>query len=84
MNHSLIRKYTNCHRIATIQRKPYKIIKRLPTKHKASLQDIDSLLLTSYFVGKSITLFTMFYCSLNWWYYRSLQDRDRHDDDDEK
>lgn len=81
MNRLLIRQYTNSHRIATIQRKPYKMFTRLPTIHQASLHDVNSL---TYFVGKGITLFTMFYCSLNWWYYRSLQDRDRQKDDDTK
>lgn len=28
---------------------------------------------SSYFVGKSIILFTMFYCSMNWWHYKSLR-----------
>jgi hypothetical protein len=27
-----------------------------------------------YFTGKTIILFTMFYCSLQWAHYRSLQD----------
>lgn len=34
----------------------------------------------SYFVGKSITLFTIFYCGLNWVHYREL--RKKQDDDD--
>jgi hypothetical protein len=28
---------------------------------------------TSYLVGKSIILYTMFYCSLNWLHYRRLR-----------
>lgn len=36
---------------------------------------------SSYFVGKSIVLFTLFYCSMNWWHYRSL--RKEFDDEDE-
>ena len=25
---------------------------------------------SSYIVGKGIVLFTLFYCSMNWWFYR--------------
>ena len=32
------------------------------------------LLETSYYVGKSIMLFTMFYCGMNWYHYRSLNE----------
>jgi len=37
---------------------------------------------TSYFVGKGIILFTMFYTSLNWMYYRGIRkdlERDEKD-----
>lgn len=34
----------------------------------AALPSVD----VSYFVGKSIILFTMFYCGLNWLHYRDL------------
>jgi len=35
---------------------------------------------TSYLVGKGITLFTMFYCTLNWLFYRDLtsKTKDKH------
>jgi hypothetical protein len=36
----------------------------------------------SYFIGKSIILFTLFYCTLNWSYYRRL--RKDHEDDNPK
>ena len=29
---------------------------------------------TSYFVGKGIILFTMFYCSMNWWHYKRMRE----------
>lgn len=35
---------------------------------------------TSYYVGKGITLFTMFYCTMNWWFYKRL----REDQEDEE
>lgn len=34
---------------------------------------VDSVEWGSYFVGKGIILFTMFYCSLNWLHYRNLR-----------
>ena len=36
---------------------------------KMSVADIEY---ASYLVGKSIILFTMFYCTLNWWHYRQI------------
>ena len=35
----------------------------------------------SYYIGKSIIMFTMFYCTLNWMHYRSI--RKRYEEDDE-
>jgi hypothetical protein len=46
---------------------------------KYSLHDVVQ---TSYYVGKGITLFTMFYCTLNWWHYKRL--REDHEDEDDK
>ena len=43
---------------------------------KVSLNDV------SYFVGKEIMLFTMFFCSLNWLHYRNL--RKQHEERDEQ
>ena len=34
---------------------------------KVSVED------ASYYIGKSIILFTMFYCSMNWVYYRGMR-----------
>lgn len=36
----------------------------------------------SYYVGKSIILFTAFYCSLNWMHYRNL--RKKHEEHKDK
>lgn len=35
-----------------------------------------------YFIGKGITLFTMFYCSMNWYHYRNLRIESEKKDDD--
>ncbi len=42
-------------------------------------QDIETI---SYLVGKSVMLFTMFYCTLNWYHYRTQ--RKQHEESDKK
>lgn len=78
MRHRPTRLYVNCakSRLQYIQRKPIKILRVIPCK--ASIHDLETI---SYFVGKSIILYTMFYCSLNWLHYRSQrkQDEDKED-----
>lgn len=70
-------------RSISVIRRPLPMVRRLPSvarypkiKQNALLQDVEVI---SYFTGKSIILFTMFYCSLNWMYYRNLR---KKDDDD--
>lgn len=51
---------------------------------KSFLNDLNT---TSYFIGKGIILFTMFYCTLNWAYYRGLRkeyEQEEKDDKDKK
>jgi hypothetical protein len=38
---------------------------------------------TSYFIGKGVILFTMFYCSMNWWYYKRMREDLREDFEEE-
>ena len=38
----------------------------------------------SYFVGKSVILFTMFYSGLNWLHYRELRKREEEDNKNKK
>lgn len=45
---------------------------------------MDSLVTSSYFVGKGIILFTMFYCTLNWAHYRSIRKELEKEDDSKK
>lgn len=54
--------------------KPCKTIQNL-TRPKAFYIDNVSYAAeqVSFFVGKGIILFTMFYCTLNWQYYRGLR-----------
>ena len=39
---------------------------------------------TSYFIGKGIILFTMFYTSMNWMYYRGIRKEIERDEKDRK
>lgn len=49
---------------------PVRRVLTIPKSHPATIADV--LVNTSYFVGKTFTLFTMFYCALNWLYYKDL------------
>lgn len=53
-------------------------LRRIPLPLKASIDPVE----VSYYVGKSIILFTMFYCGLNWAHYRDV--RKRYEEDDKK
>ena len=58
--------------------RPRPVIRRiLPAPPKASVDPVE----VSYFVGKSIILFTMFYCGLNWAHYREIRKQLEKDDD---
>lgn len=52
---------------------------RMPIKHKImtpcriSPDVVDALNVSVYFIGKGIFLFTIFYCSMNWVYYRGMR-----------
>lgn len=36
---------------------------------------LDTINTTSYIVGKGIILFTMFYCTINWYHYKELNNK---------
>ena len=42
-------------------------------KTRLSPDLIDSINTSSYIIGKGIILFTMFYCSMNWIFYRGMR-----------
>lgn len=79
-------------RHANIHRQKKHILKKYIVQHTyrdrikyqlplSSLNDFASVESITYFMGKSITLFTMFYCSLNWWYYKSIRkEHEKHKD----
>lgn len=40
---------------------------------------------SSYIVGKGIVLFTLYYCTMNWWFYRrTREDIEKNDKDKNK
>jgi len=45
------------------------VLKPLSVRLSASLHDVETY---SHYIGKGITLFTMFYCTLNWMYYKKI------------
>lgn len=47
------------------------------------VESLNTLANSSYYVSKGIILFTLFYCSMNWWHYRSLRE-ELEDKDDKK
>lgn len=42
----------------------------------------NDIVTMSYFVGKGITLFTMFYTSLNWLMYKRQNDKNKEEDNE--
>lgn len=64
--------------------RPHSLPVRKDVKSKSVLDQVDYKTLTTeaYYIGKSIILFTTFYCALNWWYYKSL--RNPFDEDNTK
>ena len=56
--------------------------RKIPTRiHSDVARDLET---ASYFLGKGIILFTMFFCSLNYFFYRhqrELYERNQKDDD---
>jgi hypothetical protein len=73
----------NKRHITIYPKKSYKTHIKIPKAFEVSQTFLDS----TYYVGKYITLFTMFYSGLNWLHYRNLQnmnknENDKKDDDD--
>lgn len=68
-------RYMLTHRHVTLCRPRYTSVK--PVKVVPMTHDIVE---TSYYIGKGITLFTMFYCTMNWWMYKRARE-DQEDDE---
>jgi hypothetical protein len=54
-----------------------------PKAPSKAMLDYQTLSTEAYFIGKGIILFTMMYCSMNWWHYRSARLRKEKEDKDE-
>lgn len=74
-------------RTVSVPKQPQpKAVQKIPVKHVgvSPLRALPNVEVMSYFAGKSIILFTMFYCSMNWLHYRNLrksyEDNDMEDD----
>lgn len=68
-------------RSACLSARPIRPVIRVPPRRvphappgASAAETVDTV---SYLVGKSIILFTMFYCTLNWAHYRDLRKRDQ-------
>jgi hypothetical protein len=48
------------------------------------VDSLNSIATSSYFVSKGIILFTLFYCSMNWWHYRRLREDEETKDNNKK
>jgi hypothetical protein len=42
----------------------------------------ENINIVSFYVGKSIMLFTMFYCGLNYFYYKEQHEKNKNKDND--
>lgn len=61
-----------------IVRKPPVLIPRVSARRQPVVTvrayPVHDVVELSYYVGKGITLFTMFYCTLNWWHYKRMRE----------
>lgn len=57
-----------------VMKKPdQRVVKyRDPKLPRSGMSDV--VLTSLHYAGESVVLFTMFYCSMNWWYYKRLND----------
>jgi hypothetical protein len=56
---------------------------RVPPPRFSTNDLVRTLEYDIYVIGKSVILFTMFYCSMNWYYYRKMREEIEKEDDDE-
>lgn len=65
----------NCHpkTYHSVYKKPVFIVNRPSKRNVVTKAMIPDISVSSYYIGKGIILFTMFYCSMNWLHYRNLR-----------
>jgi hypothetical protein len=69
------------HNIYTISKNPIIVKNPITLECKSSMNDIvDTIRFNTYIITKGVLLFTFFYCSMNWWFYRQMR-KDNEDDD---
>lgn len=49
-----------------------------------SFDTLEDVITASYFIGKGVILFTMFYTGLNYFHYKKLREEAEEDGDDKK
>lgn len=64
----------------TIQRSPSRIAPKIHVRKPVVITKAAAIEEVSYYVGKGIILFTMFYCTMNWYHYKTL--REKHEKKD--
>lgn len=57
--------------IAPIRMPPVRNVNIKPCRVSPDI--LDTVNTSVYFIGKSVVLFTIFYCSMNWVYYRRMR-----------
>jgi len=70
----VISRQPHAHAPRTILPPPHRSVKR------PAVDSVDST--TTYYVGKSIILFTLFYTSMNWMYFRGIRKEIERDEKD--
>lgn len=64
--------------------KPNRIVKMVRMVRMERMERMEKMksnpLDVSYYVGKSIILFTLFYCGMNWYHYKELREENEKDD----
>lgn len=68
-----------------LNRKPFHSVSRKIQHRPRSFEVSKTFMDTTYYVGKYITLFTLFYTSLNWMMYKNIREQNEkeNENDDE-
>jgi hypothetical protein len=60
-----------------------KVVTHIPRQVITRVTPLEAQMIdVSYYAGKSIILFTMFYCTLNWMHYKRLREENEKQDKD--
>lgn len=67
-----------------VYKKPVFILNRPSKRNVVTKAMIPDISVSSYYIGKGIILFTMFYCSMNWLHYRNLRIKNEEENKKDK